>query len=920
MTVEYIKNSDNIDSYEAQLDALKEEVLEDEKHKRNIYENLNLWYNPGDISRMRDKMVNIFGIGSLERILFNNIQIQNLFSTILWEQERDWIKKNNEYDNGKAKEDRWDSNIEEQEETSPGWEEYSIRESSPENFEKFLLSEEWIAVLKQEINDHIDQNWNIYKNYPISKKILQLKLRKAWFNSLRRRYNEYYTELMDDGKINIRRYGNILSNSIDEAVWAHLKEWWDKYWNWLIKRLEELLISEDGNNILLDMKEDSIDMDNFRVFLKESIRKYANLILKRTEGKNIQLSTWETQLDLQLKSYLYIYGKFFYQDDFANGWELVNYNGTLLDIFEAILDFDGKLETVKYNKYIELERIAELSRLERDRLRRKEIAKRIKERNEYWMAQSMNKNFQPVEMQAKSVDPNQATWPEIAASAGLWEDLDGYNLNINESRKEKKQTKETAFRGAWDEFIKEHNDIAITQEQMRKLFNVNTNTFVAQWDTKRKQFIENPLFKELSPDEINKLYSRLSSFTTYFSKAEKKLSNSSSEIKTKINETVRTYAVGAVIDNVRDAFESIPKWQDSKSEWFKLDIKDPVIKIGDYIIISGSFNNSNVKIRYNLKTGELFMNSFLHKDEIDPNKISIWEISSIEHPESINHPIWKIKPFNDVLNDYYKFPPYSQTNYDTRNWPSFWDNSWMNPENNPNPSHDNLRHWNILPWSKPPHQVQVWWPTWLQPRINQSKPEYRKLETQRILSSQIDLISDAMEKHIKCQTLKNLAITNFMKSFNVISDWKYNSRDFNRESNLFSMIEIIDNTYNISDDNKYNNDYQSLEYFNNEFMPKIMEYSGLIWGQRNESQDKKGKKSERIFSYEWDNKNINLLIDKVKNFNPEQFSWANFNWSHQLEFVELIKKKVIKGTEPNRKLDIDLMKGFLESLDVENNN
>jgi hypothetical protein len=39
------------------------------------------------------------------------------------------------------------------------------------------------------------------------------------------------------------------------------------------------------------MKEDSVDMDNFRVYLKESIRKYANIILKRTDGKNVQLST-----------------------------------------------------------------------------------------------------------------------------------------------------------------------------------------------------------------------------------------------------------------------------------------------------------------------------------------------------------------------------------------------------------------------------------------------------------------------------------------------------------------------------------------------------------------------------------------------------------------------------------------------------
>jgi hypothetical protein len=39
------------------------------------------------------------------------------------------------------------------------------------------------------------------------------------------------------------------------------------------------------------MKENSIDMDNFIVSLKESINKYANIVLKAKAGDRISLST-----------------------------------------------------------------------------------------------------------------------------------------------------------------------------------------------------------------------------------------------------------------------------------------------------------------------------------------------------------------------------------------------------------------------------------------------------------------------------------------------------------------------------------------------------------------------------------------------------------------------------------------------------
>ena len=112
------------------------------------------------------------------------------------------------------------------------------------------------------------------------------------------------------------------------------------------------------------------------------------------------------------------------------------------------------------------------------------------------------------------------------------------------------------------------------------------------------------------------------------------------------------------------------------------------------------------------------------------------------------------------------------------------------------------------------------------------------------------------------------------------------------------MIQIFDNS-----------DSSSLEYFNDTFMPEIMEHSWLKWWDNNVHQDKKNKKSEKIFDYDGSDENIIWLRDSFNNFKPSQFSWvANFEASHQLWFVKLIKEKLLDDS--NSKLDKTKMNNF----------
>jgi hypothetical protein len=61
----------------------------------------------------------------------------------------------------------------------------------------------------------------------------------------------------------------------------------------------------------------------------------------------------------------------------------------------------------------------------------------------------------------------------------------------------------------------------------------------------------------MSQEAIKQIYNTLNNFSSIWDDTITKLNNNSTNKKTKITETVKTYAIGAVIDNVRDSFSII---------------------------------------------------------------------------------------------------------------------------------------------------------------------------------------------------------------------------------------------------------------------------------------------------------------------------------------------------------------------------
>ena len=895
---------DAISGFHAEEENLQDQIKSNETF-RNTYKKLNFHYDtsvfPAGWKNIILKMKKYdVDKNSLEGALLKNEQIQHLFATIISSHIQ---SRNARLERLKGKE---------KENDEMNWEKYSNIESTPEKFEEFLLSDEWMQILINEINRHLDENGNVYSNYKITSDILALKLRTAWFDKMYREYSlQYLVDGVDEKENMLRQSVNIILDNVDDKIGDYLKKWWDKSWRWLLKSINSMFNGEDNWFSLEELQGSDFNKDELRWLLKNKIQRYAGRILKLRKRENIWQYLWNTELDLQLKSYLYIYGKSFYPEDFNKPWwELADYEWTLLEIFEAILHYDGKLETVKNNKFVEKEKKAENARKQREKQRVTEIAQRNKERNERLQSiPKFDKNTKIDGLQSKSLNPNSASWVEIAADANLWKDLNDYELDIEESEHKQERRKETAFREAWKDFIQSRDDIKslITQEQMRRLFDINSNTIIiSEWERFKKS---NPLLKDMPSDKVEEIRTKLSGFSSYFNDAEKKLSEDSSEMKVKLNETVKTYAIWAVIDNVRDTFDVITEWQSWDFKWFQLDKENPVKKEWNNIIISGLFNGAEVKVRYDLRTGELFMNSFLHR--LSTDKISIWKTSSLDYP------IGTIKPFNDVLNDYYKLPPRSQKGGDIQWWSHDWEKRWMRSMNHPWHNSNDMEHWNnSTPQEIRPHGPMSR-PAWPQiPNMNENNVSSRRQEAEKVLNSQIDLIGQAIKDNTESQAQKNSAITGFLKTFNVTSaESSFTSWEFNRWSNLFDMIEIIENTWDLKD-----GDIQSLEYFNNEFMPTVMEYSWLKWWERNIYQDKNNKKSEKIFNYDGDNENIKYFRGKIDNFNPEQFSWiANFDSSYQLWFADFIKENFITWNGANWILNISEMRDFIRDLETIDN-
>jgi len=775
-----------------------------------------------------------------------------LLSALVYEQsnEYDYIAKSYQ-----KKTEEWEYTI---------WDDYKMENTSGEKYEEFLLSEKWLQTLTYEFNRYLDANWNIDKSANVDYLVIKTRLRKTFNDEV---YKTYNTEIWGDDK-NIKIWENI-SYNVDSFVLKHLKSWETEFNGWLLDDLTLLVDEWDNNPMMQQLISDSNwNNDTFKILLKEAIRKYSHVVnLKNGRSGKFSLDTWDTQLNLELRAYLFVYDKIYHTAHFnTTDWESDDCESELSKVYEAFLDIDDKAKASANNKYLKEEREAENKRLERDRQRRKAVAERNKSLNQKYLTYQWP---QFLDTEIKSNNTKEPTWAEIIAKAGI--QFPEYNTHENEKLSEswENHLRQTAFRLAWKDFLTYNPDIQelITLERMNTLYDMESNTF-------RQDMLdrfEARALKWKSAEEITKIMESLQRFSGYYENELKNLSSDATSQMDEINENITTQTAGSVLDGIKNTFSEFAKRSSSESgsNWFKFN-ENPVKKQWSELLISCNFSGTDITLRYDLKTGELFMNSFF-QFSTDPSAITVWN-------EDPNEKIGNLGTFEDILDEYYAIPEPPEMEDEM-------------PSNNPGI----VSKGKWMPIRRP----------WMPPKRPSSEPPDLP-DINELFSKQIDLMSDNRIKNSMASTsYKNIAMYKFLETFNILRDWESKTKKFEKSSNIYDTLNFIRES-----------DSEALEYFNDEFMPKMMEYSGLERWINNMSQNTRAnEKSKRLFDdSNQNNEYIKYLREKVGNFNPSQFLWPDtFDGSYQLKFADLIKEKLLDDSKT--KLNKSKMEGFVRGLD-----
>lgn len=922
-------NSKLIDSHEV-IESTSEEVLDlkngVEWPFRQAFSKLNFGYRTSKISEVWESFKNKLSekfkdtTDSIEYALFSNSQFQALMDDILNIQSSNLEKEKNKLKEYVLKEKNrreaynlievWDSDIQ-------TFEDYEQECISSENFEKFVLSDEWIRFIIKNFKNHINpETGEVYQDFPIKKEALMYNLKSEWKNFI---FRNYYSGAPDYERA--KDYSNVICGTIEDRfnslIWDYIKNWGDKFDTYLINDLEWLINKieasfsyvwdEESETIKEDIERARRDL--FEIFLKNKINIFSDFVYKN--GK-ISLETWDTQIDLQLKSYLYIYGKLFcswlLEKEDIQKW----YESTLTDLLKIVLcKYNPELENqIKNQELLEMSKRAEQERKEREIRRRQEAERRNRERNS--MMHTNTWKISPIQDQDSDKNKDDSGVNLVKQSNVNLSDFSSNKWENTDSISESMPIKHRAFRLARNDFIDSNDEIKsiITYSDMEKLYDIETNNIN---DDARKSFLKTEIMKWRTNEEIKQIYKILQSFSNYFNDAVKNITNNISERKWEIDEKVKIYALWSVIDNVKNTFDSIvSKWQwDSKFEWFSFDSHEPVKRQWNDIIISGKFNWAEIKIRYNLLSGWLFMNSFIQ--HLSPSKVTIWNNTDADYK------IGQLESFDTILDEHYHSPNFSNSKTDSWNnskrefvSQNYWLSEWWEW------NQDDIAQWSddLNIDSKKTKKPSIAVSSQTKPATEQvshlmmSKNELISLKERfwNMLNANIDLIGDSVINHTKKQSTRNSVVIKFMKTFNIILDEEnIKNIDVNNESNMFDFIQIIENS-----------DSTALESFQI-FMEKIMGYSWLSRWNNNLQWSQRNQKSDLVLHENDNNKYASLLRSCSIDFsnNIENLKWKlNFDSGSQLWFIDMICKNITNDTwKPNWKIDVSKMNEFIYHLE-----
>ena len=817
---------------------------------------------------------------SLTWILAKNKQIQLLLSELLYDYSNYiWSDK----ERLKQQINQWGVSWT-QAEVAGNYYEYLSINDNMEWFLNFLVSSDCLDdVLLPYFSLHNDKNWEIRF---ISEKDIKAKIKAAYNKKL---FEDYTTDMHGADIKEIQHLNTmwaLIKNKIDSVVYWYLSKngdydiWKNAEFIGTLNSLYERV--DESKNRAKDLK---YSEDQIFYMIRTSIKEYSRLLNLSDKHRTLK-KTGDNVFDIQLRSYLFLYWKLFYGDKFIKDWKSLNdYEWELWKLLDAILakDWFFKEWRKEGNEYNELEDARYKEWMDRDKMKNNSMrwrrAMRPSKKPEW-------PDFESIENGDFNV--NEATWVEIAQEMWLWNELSDFKVNEKFVNSDAFKGRIT-FRKTCKEFFRERwEDLAKFKIKIGRLFRLNTQGYWLsinhdEWKT---------ITDNLDNNEVNELKSLLNQFISKFNDNLKFVNDNVDHNKGIVDNTVKNHAIWAVIDNVKDMFQNIVDTNNAwvYISWFEFKENDAAKIDGNNLIMSGKFNWETLILKYDLKTGKLYMNAYISniKDGGTPT-IIIWD-------NSPNQPIWEIRPFQKVLDDFCLNPTESMSN-------EFYPRLRTD---------DNLQ-------SNRKEDTDEWKNRLHRPRRNfrerERSREENKRKFQETCNTKINEIKLTIKKKVETKSVQNHSVSNLLKTLGIIPDSGdiENIKKFrwwNSPSDLYKIIQLITNEHNINTIDKFSKNMETL----------VNDYIWLEWGQNKDHQDKTVNKAPKIFDESNKQEYISTVRDNTKNFDTE-YSHSNgkaqFNEEVNFWLLKLIEDNFTEGDYPNRKLSSNNMETFMEWLGAE---
>ena len=352
-------------------------------------------------------------------------------------------------------------------------------------------------------------------------------------------------------------------------------------------------------------------------------------------------------------------------------------------------------------------------------------------------------------------------------------------------------------------------------------------------------------------------------FWRYLENAQKSVSLIWSKMNKNKNLITNNAAIGSVIDGVREIFSHLWESENSDNQLNSLHLdKQEPIKLENWsnsLIIKWTFKWNPVKIKYDLITWNVYMNTSIAEN-------SVWSMIVFWNNEPI-FPVWKIENFPSILNNFESEP---KTN-----------SAWLKQNTKSRKDKIEMR----------------------KNRFNQKKSVFIKQFEEWIRKTW-----ENIWPQLETNQIKNDISTKVLKTLWIIDNNTNWTLQFESGSDIYKVMQIINNSWP--------SEIQQFE----KYMSELTKYAWRNWWNKELNQSEEYLKMRELI--ENLNKNSsNDEYSLLKEFREKTIWFKPYEWQrwqiskdYKNWLTSIIYEKFAEWTEPNWKLNAIKIEQFVENL------